>query len=324
MISNLIILLIISAIQIAHRLNLTRLHIHQDHAAPIGTSMFQTFTKCCLANIHQVSIEGGINIATIFRLSNRHILPTACNLLPYTHSILATQIRIITQLQSRTSLSTRRINITYCPAAQTVKRLYTQVQILRIKTTLIHPTANQWQLLNLLQLGIGNTFATQADITFFPHFAAIGSHHSRTILLFRLITHNPAQPLCNAIHMRPKQFPIIHMQRLHTSIHVDTILRHTTRQQPTVAIKDIASYCLDSLVIRLTLIHQTLPLVTLSRLNHNDANKHHYKQQCYHHKHNSKTQNRMSQIIAHLIRIAGLLLSVTWLPFSFSIFATDD
>ena len=144
MISNLIILLIISTIQIAHRLNLTRLHIHQDHATPIGTSMFQTFTKCCLAYIHQVGIEGGIDITTIFRLSNRHILPTACNLLPYAHSILATQIRIITQLQSRTRLSTRRIDITYCPAAQTVKRFYTQVQIFCIKTTLIHPTANQW------------------------------------------------------------------------------------------------------------------------------------------------------------------------------------
>ena len=151
-------------------------------------------------------------------------------------------------------------------------------------------------LLQLAPLEVVDTLVAHAQ----PFLSVpVRTRDTRLVFRRRITAYDTRQVLRQCVDRRHKQLTVILMQRLHARIHIHIVLRHTGRQQLTVAIEDIPARGLDRFVRRHLFLRHLQPLVTLGSLDIHNLHQHGYKTERDEEEDNGKAPDRISLFVTH-------------------------
>ena len=197
MIGQLVVLLIATAIQVAYGFYLACFHFHQYYATPICLILGDLLAQTTFADVHEVSVQCGVNIGTFLSLAYGYILATTRDMLFATQAVCASQILLKAFFNTRSTISLLSMDSANGATAQTAEGFRTAIRLGEINATLVVSSAHQWQLFDGFLLGIRYARIGKANIAFATGATAKSGYHFFAILFRCLVAQYLAKAVCH-------------------------------------------------------------------------------------------------------------------------------
>ena len=141
--------------------------------------------------------------------------------------------------------------------------------------------------------------------------AAVSIGDTHFVFRLRMVADDSSQIERQGVYITREQRTVLLMQRLHARVHIYIILRHTGRQQMTVAIEDVTACGGNRLVGGHLFFCHLEPFVPFDGLDIDDLTEHRHKTQRNHDEDDRETPYGISLFVAHclVILVGGTVFS---------------